>query len=186
LYIDIEMNSESESEDESHDDEFNPDESDIEEEEEKDQEYSKEQEKPETPYFNKSFMNQLTLDLMVNKKHFKKVLEKTDSTKLEEMNRHSSEVKRASSKILAMTENLLKSYIKFGEADNYNEDIKNIFDHYVRACLDHIIQTERNKNDENYIYHKETDVIFENLNEKSTYVPTNVKNSWGKAIMKTY
>ena len=138
-------------------------------------------EKEEIPYFNTSFMNQLTLDLMVNKKHFKKVLEKTDSSKLEEMNRHASMVKRASSKILEMTEILLKSYIQFGEADNYSEDIKDIFDYYIRSCLDHIIQTEQNQES---LYHKETDVIFENLNEKSTYVPTNIKNSWGKAIKK--
>lgn len=134
------------------------------------------------PDSSRDYMKQLTLELMVNKKHFKKVLERTDSTKYEQMKTHMAMVKKAYPMIFSMTEKLLTSYIKFGSADDYNEDIKNVFENYIHMCLDHIITTERNKNNENYIYHKETDVIFESLNE---YTPTNVKNCWGKSIKKS-
>jgi hypothetical protein len=131
-----------------------------------------------------SCMTQLTLELMVNRKHFKKILEKTDSKKFSEMSQHITMVKEASPMIISMTESLLANYIKFGSADNYNEDIKNIFEHYIENCLNHIKNEKNDKND-NYIHHKETDVIFESIDDNSTYFTKNIKNAWGKAINKS-
>ena len=133
---------------------------------------------------NSDYMKKLTLELMINKKHFKKVLEKTDNEKFEKMKSRINTVKRISPKISSMTDSLLANYVKFSPADNYNEDIRNIFEHYVNACLEFIVRTEENKKEDDNIYHKETDVIFESLNEKPNYVPTNVKNAWGKSINK--
>jgi hypothetical protein len=127
---------------------------------------------------NNSFINSLTLELMVNKKHFKKVLEITDSTKFQEMNKLSILTKNASPTILSMTDELLGIYTKFGTAENYSNDVKNSFENYLHACLNHISMTQINETEQD-------NVLFGNCDEPSNYIPTNTPNFWGQPINKS-
>jgi hypothetical protein len=133
---------------------------------------------------NYDYMKQLTLELMINKKHFKKVLENTDAVKFDEMKRHVSNVKRLSPKIMSMTKLILDNYLKFNFAEDYGNDVKDGFQHYVNACVDYIENIERIDQEANMRRYKETDVIFETLNEQTTYTPSNIRNCWGKIIKK--
>lgn len=148
-------------------------------------EYDSSDKSDDNDHIQTDIMKKLTLELMVNKKHYKKITEKTDNQKFQEIEEYSKMISKTYPEIIKMTEGLLANYIDYGSSENFNQDIRSSFEHYLSTCLDHIITVSNNRKNENDYYHKETDIIFESCDETSSYVPTNVPNFWGKPIKKS-
>jgi hypothetical protein len=117
-------------------------------------------------------LHNLTLELMINKRHYKRVLEKTDNKKFQQMNDDDNKIQYHFEDIMSITKELLRNH----NNPKYGNEMTLSFTVYLQNCLNHM-ENERD-------VYKETDVIFESLNEKSTYIPSNVANCWGKPIKK--
>jgi hypothetical protein len=162
---------------------YNYEEEELEEELEEEEEEEDQEKNPkiysdsriETP-FNKScdILHNLTLELMINKKHYKRILEKIDNKKFQQMNDDDNKIQYHFADIMSITKELLINH----NNPKYGNDVTLSFTTYLQNCLNHI-EKERD-------VYKETDVIFESLNEKSNYIPSNVSNCWGKAIKKSH
>jgi hypothetical protein len=116
---------------------------------------------------------------MINKKHYKKVLEKTDSRKFQEVIELSKLLKNASPTILDITGDLLGIHVKYGSSNAYSEDVNSAFENYVRVCLHYIAMKSYVKDNDKMFdnieksYVKDNDKMFDNI-EKS-YVKDNDK-----------
>jgi hypothetical protein len=170
--------------------------------------------------YNNDEVMSITLELMVNKKHLKRISEKKKLSSILEDVLDEEHIK--SQEILDITYELFNDF----SIDKYNDSIKMAFENYLHLCIEHINRTKSDLNHKNgidsdnyngYCDAKENNDIDENSdfstdfstefedegsnydelnnndykddlhhhnNNESTYVPSNVKNCWGKSIKK--
>lgn len=128
---------------------------------------------PQTP----SLIEQITMECMMNKKHYKKYLAKTDISRFQEIQGKMNILEQVRDEITEMTEELLDDIIKFcGESNKYNTKIQSTFDAYINACLDYINTTSSDNEDD--------DMLFPLPSSSYKSVAPINHSYWGKSIRK--
>ena len=120
-----------------------------------------------------SLIEQITMECMMNKKHYKKYLAKTDISRFQEIQEKMNRLDKVRDEISEMTQELLNDIIKCcGESSKYNTKIQSTFDAYMNACLDYINSTTSDNED--------NDMLF----PPSSYITSINHSYWGKSIRK--
>jgi AICAR transformylase/IMP cyclohydrolase PurH len=130
-------------------------------------------------------IDQLTLELLVNKGQYKKYLSIADPQRFEQQKKHLDKIAKYENKIRSMFSNLL-------EGKQITNDINESFDHFIKECIRYC----ENKELEND-YPKDEDIMFgnidsdEEMHENNNYPtdedesPTTQSSSyWGQKIVK--
>jgi hypothetical protein len=128
----------------------------------------------ETPTNNE--LDKLTLELFMNKKNYKKYLEKTDPKKYSDMQLHNIEIQKYRGTILTMTDDLLEN-----PNLQITTEINEIFDAYTKI----IIRYLKHKEIENNLETCEEDVMFGTMDEEVQSDSTYMKSYWsGEQVVK--
>lgn len=124
-----------------------------------------------------SFVDQVTLELLVNKSQYHKLVSKNNPEEGHKIQSHYNEITKYKDIILELTEELLTNRYK-----NVSTEVNDLFDGYVKAVINHYKMKEiESKN--NYNKYDEVDTMFDRMHEEPE--PINVdKSVWGKSIVK--
>lgn len=124
-----------------------------------------------------SFVDQLTLELLMNKSQYHKLVSKTNPDEFCKIQNHYDEISDYADDILELTQELLTNRYK-----NVSTEVNDSFDGYVRTVINHYKMKEVEVKNE-YNKHDEVDTMFDKMREEPE--PMNVdKSVWGKSIMK--
>lgn len=145
----------------------------------------------ENNHSEKSF-DQLTLELMCNKKKYNKIIEKTNPKKFEENREQLLKLNKYSKKIMNITKELLDS-----PDTQITNEINNAFEEYSKICIRYFEMKEYENKFNNEIESQDEDMLFdkiddsyENTEKLDSYFTPNPMNSlpsksyWGKSIHK--
>ena len=124
-----------------------------------------------------SLIEQITMECMMNKKHYKKYLAKTDISRFQEIQEKMNRLDQVRDEISEMTQELLNDIIKCcGESSKYNTKIQSTFDAYMNACLDYINSTTSDNDNDDMLFPLPS----------SSYINRSVAphSYWGKSIRK--
>ena len=128
----------------------------------------------ETPKNNE--LDKLTLELFMNKKNYKRYLEKIDPKKYSDMQLHNIEIEKYRGTILTMTDDLLEN-----PNLQITTEINEIFDAYTKI----IIRYLKHKEIENNLETCEEDVMFGTMDEHDQSSSTRMKSYWsGEQVVK--
>jgi len=128
----------------------------------------------ETPTNNE--LDKLTLELFMNKKNYKKYLEKTDPKKYSDMHLHHMDIQKYRGTILTMTDDLLEN-----PNLQITTEINEIFDAYTKI----IIRYLKHKEIENNLETSDEDVMFGTMDEEVQSESTHMKSYWsGEQVVK--
>lgn len=121
-------------------------------------------------------IDKLTLELFMNKKNYKKYLEKTDPKKYSEMQLHHMEIEKYRGTILTMTDDLLEN-----PNLQITTEINQVFDAYTKI----IIRYLKHKEIENNLETCEEDVMFGTIDEDEQTSSSQMKSYWsGEQVVK--
>lgn len=121
-------------------------------------------------------IDRLTLELFMNKKNYKKYLEKTDPKKYSEMQLHHMEIEKYRGTILTMTDDLLEN-----PNLQITTEINEVFDAYTKI----IIRYLKHKEIENNLETCEEDVMFGTIDEDEQTSSSQMKSYWsGEQVVK--
>jgi len=134
---------------------------------------------PEIPQL-PSLIEQITMECMMNKKHYKKYLAKTDISRFQEIQEKMDHLEQARDEITEMTEELFNDIIKCcGESSKYNTRIQSTFDAYINACLDYINTTaSSDREDDDMLFPLPASSYINRADPKINH------SYWGKTIRK--
>ena len=123
-------------------------------------------------------IDQLTLDLLVNKGQYKKYLSIADPQRFEEQQKHLEKIAKYENKIRSMFSNLM-------EGKQITNDINESFDQFIKDCIRHCENKELEKED----FPKDEDVMFGNMDsseeeQEEDQLPTQSSSFWGQKIVK--
>lgn len=126
-----------------------------------------------------SFVDQITLELLMNKSQYHKFISKNNPDEFNKIQNQYDEISDYKDSILELTEELLTNRYK-----SVSTEVNDLFEGYVKAVINHFKMKQiEAKNNYNKCNEDEVDTIFENMNED--YQPTNTDNSlWGKSVVK--
>lgn len=125
-----------------------------------------------------SFIDQITLELLMNKSQYHKFISKNNPNEFNKIQTHYDEIDNYKDDILELTEELLTNRYK-----NVSTEVNELFDAYVKSLINHFKMKEVETKNEYNKYDKEVDTIFCDMDDRSE--PIHVKNSlWGKSIVK--
>jgi len=135
---------------------------------------------------NRSDIDRLTMELMMNKTHYGKYLAKQDPEKHRKFQENLRKIQKYKDQIIDMTHELLDDSTKQGVPEKHNTEINTAFQHYLKTCVQYFeireIVDERetsNIDRENTLFGEMDEDIAPSMSEgnKNTY--------WGKNIKKT-
>jgi hypothetical protein len=122
-------------------------------------------------------IDQLTLELLVNKGQYKKYLAVADPQRFEEQQKHLEKIAKYENKIRSMFSNLM-------EGKQIKNDVNESFDQFIKDCIRHCENKELEKED----FPKDEDVLFGNMessdDDESDEPPTQSSSFWGQKIVK--
>jgi len=121
-------------------------------------------------------IDKLTLELFMNKKNYKKYLEKTDPKKYSDMQLHHMEIDKYRGTILTMTDDLLEN-----PNLQITTEINEVFDAYTKI----IIRYLKHKEIENNLETCEEDVMFGTIDQDEQRQSSQMKSYWsGEQVVK--
>lgn len=121
-------------------------------------------------------LDKLTLELFMNKRNYKKYLEKTDPKKYSDMQLHHSDIQKYRGTILTMTDDLLEN-----PNLQITTEINEIFDAYTKIIIRYLKHKEMEDNLETC----EEDVMFGTIDEDIQTQSNKIKSFWsGEQIVK--
>ena len=120
-------------------------------------------------------IEQLTLDLLVNKGQYKKYLSIADPQRFEEQQKHLEKIAKYENKIRSMFSNLM-------EGKQITNDVNDSFNQFIKECIRHCENKELERED----FPKDEDVMFDNMvsSEDEDEAPTQSSSFWGQKIVK--
>jgi hypothetical protein len=128
-----------------------------------------------------SNLNQITMELMVNHKLYKKCLEKSNQNKFHENEVFTEEIVKNHKELTAMIQTLFDDFIRFQHCDKYTNEVNLKFNQFIQAGLEFIRNNPKNG--------KDTDEMFATPSCPSrpdlSYTSTFHKSYWGKQIHKS-
>lgn len=115
----------------------------------------------------------ITLELMCNKKIYNKVLEKTNPKKFQERKEQITKLEKYSYKIMELTEQLI------GSPDTQiTNEINNAFEEYSKICIRYFEMKEYEEKCSSNKDHDDDDTLFCKIDNELPY------SYWGKTIIK--
>lgn len=124
-----------------------------------------------------SFIDQVTLELLVNKSQYHKLVSKNNPEEGRKIQSHYNEIDEYKDVILELTEELLNNRYK-----NVSTEVNDLFDGYIKAVINHYKMKEiESKN--NYNKYDEVDTMFDRMHEEPESINVD-KSVWGKSIVK--
>ena len=124
-------------------------------------------------------IDKLTLELFMNKKNYKKYLEKTDPKKYSDIQLHHNELEKYRGTILTITDDLLEN-----PNLQITTEINEIFDAYTKIIIRYLKHKEIENNLET---EKDEDVMFGTIDEDIQSEPAHMKSYWsGEQVVKKY
>lgn len=126
-----------------------------------------------------SFVDQITLELLMNKSQYHKFISKNNPDEFNKIQNQYDEISYYKDSILELTEELLTNRYK-----SVSTEVNDLFEGYVKAIINHLKMKQiEAKNNYNKCDEDEVDTIFEDMNEE--HQPRNTDNSlWGKSVTK--
>lgn len=128
-----------------------------------------------------SSTDKMTLELLMNKSHYRKYIQKTDPTKSIEYEEHINELNKYKYDIIRLTTNLID------EPDTQiNNNINKLFSEYTRELIYYFkhkqMEMDTNHNDTGKSVYKDDDddELFGNMNDHP--VKMKMTSFWGKSI----
>ena len=116
-------------------------------------------------------IDQLTMELMMNKTHYHKYLSKQNPQKYQEAKETANKVSRYYPEIMEITETLLADFIQ-NSNEKYTREVNDVFQDYVKTCLKYLEMRDLERDTcELFKFAPETPVV-----QNSTF--------WGKPIRK--
>jgi hypothetical protein len=82
-------------------------------------------------------IDKITMELMMNRSHYKKYLLKQDPNKYQEKQEYIQKIKRYKLKILSIMNELLDDSVKLDISEKYTRDINDSFNEYLKTCVKH-------------------------------------------------
>ena len=82
-------------------------------------------------------IDKITMELMMNRSHYKKYLLKQDPNKYQEKQEYIQKIKKYKLKILTMINELLDDSVKLDIPEKYTRDINDSFNEYLKTCVKH-------------------------------------------------
>jgi hypothetical protein len=121
-------------------------------------------------------INKLTMELLLNKNHYSKYLQHTDTKRFDEFKTFKSKLRKHSIDIIDITSDLVENPKK-----SINKDIEESFEIYVRSIIRYL-EIKQGNNKEQQLENDE-DVLFANMEEpdkeeEEDKEPT--QSLWGK------
>lgn len=132
----------------------------------------------ELPKTTNEQIDKLTLELLLNKNHYSKYLQSTDSKRYDEFKLFKSKLKRHSIDIIDITSELIENPKKI-----INRDVEELFEAYANSIIRYL-EIKGIDNSSEYNNNDDEDVLFGNMNQENenliekTEEPT--KSFWGK------
>jgi hypothetical protein len=120
-----------------------------------------------------TFIDKVTLELLMNKNHYNRYISQNDPKKHQEYLEHLAKVNKYRDRIVSTTKDFL---------DNTNHqittEVNEAFDHYVRTLIRHMECKEMENHEES---NQDEDMLFGNMEEPEVEEeqPT-MKSYWGK------
>lgn len=125
-----------------------------------------------------SFVDQITLELLMNKSQYHKFVSKNNPDEFHKIQDHYDEIDNYQDDILGITKELLTNRYK-----NVSTEVNELFDGYVKALINHFKMKEIETKNEYNKYEQEVDTIFDRVDTtRENMYPE--KSVWGKSIVK--
>ena len=96
------------------------------------------------PVCSSKFVDNITMEYMMNRQHYKKYLAKTDKNKYEETKKRIQNVQLYQSDIMNMVNVLIQDYISCGSFSKYNSEINHTFESFMNSTLRHLEENPPN------------------------------------------
>jgi hypothetical protein len=112
-----------------------------------------------------AFVDKITLELLMNKNHYRRYIAKTDPNQYDEMQEHLQTVSKHRNSILQITTDLLNNPNK-----QITTEVNEIFDAYVKTLIRHFKMKEletTNPYNKNQNQDQDEDVLFGQMDETS-------------------
>jgi hypothetical protein len=125
-------------------------------------------------------IDQLTLDLLVNKGQYKKYLSIADPQRYEEQQKHLEKIAKYENKIRTMFSNLM-------EGKQITNDVNESFNQFIKHCICHC-ENKESENEEDHVKPKDQDVMFGIIDssddDDESEEPSQSSSFWGQKIVK--
>tara|TARA_B110000285_G_scaffold107740_1_gene122445 strand:- start:21068 stop:21529 length:462 start_codon:yes stop_codon:yes gene_type:complete len=135
-----------------------------------------------------NFVNDITLNFLMNKNHHKKYISKTNPEEHQREQKHQSSLRKYKNKIIDLTQELINSPDK-----QITTDVNEIFIGYTKTLIRYFKMKEIENND--FHNNSDEDVLFGTMNETDDEIDENKKEKetknpdmisfWGTTISKT-
>ena len=102
----------------------------------------------EKPVCSSKFVDNITMEFMMNRQHYKKYLAKTDKSKYEETKKRIQTLQIFQSDIANMVNELIQDYISCGSFSKYNSEINHTFESFMNSALRHLEENPPNVSDD--------------------------------------
>jgi hypothetical protein len=94
------------------------------------------------------FVDNITMEFMMNRHHYKKYLAKTDKSKYEETKKRIQILQTYQSDIMNMVNDLIQDYISCGSFSKYNSEINHTFESFMITAIRHLEENPPDNDDE--------------------------------------
>lgn len=111
---------------------------------------------PCPPISKQPSIDQITMELMMNRSHYKKYLAKQDPNKYQENQEYINKIKKYKLKITNIMLELLDDSVKSNVSEKYTRDINDTFNVFLKTCVKHFEIYELQSN-------FDTDTLFDQL-----------------------
>uniref|UniRef100_A0A6C0HV25 Uncharacterized protein n=1 Tax=viral metagenome TaxID=1070528 RepID=A0A6C0HV25_9ZZZZ len=106
----------------------------------------------EKPVCSSKFVDNITMEFMMNRHHYKKYLAKTDKSKYEETKKRIQTLQIFQSDIVNMVNELIQDYISCGSFSKYNSEINHTFESFMNSALRHLEENPPNDDDDDTLF----------------------------------
>jgi hypothetical protein len=137
---------------------------------------------------NRSDIDLLTMELMMNKTHYNKYLAKKDPERYKRVQEEIRKIQKYKSAIIDLTTELLDDSTKKNASEKYTIDINDTFEKYLKTCVQYFEMRELESVPTKAEDAEDPDILFASMDESqlesddtSESVPTTF---WGKNIKK--
>lgn len=139
----------------------------------------------ESPYIINPEIDKITLELFMNKKKYKKYVEKTDPKRYSELQIYYAELQKYRGTILNMTDDLLEN-----PDMQITSEISELFETYTRSIIHYLKNKELEKMCEHEALYRQEDsddIMFGKMDESELVAhSSNMKSFWGnEQVVKT-
>ncbi len=116
---------------------------------------------------NQSSIDKITMELMMNRSHYKKYLSKQDPAKYKEHQEYIQKIKKYKLKLTNIMSELLDDSVKLNANEKYTRDINDTFNEYLKTCVKHLEIQELESSSNGH----DSDMLFEQIIQDSVNSP---------------